>query len=159
MHINFFGGGFSAVQKPVLEVFPARQRTGRWEVVGQGTTMAIEKVNRGRRAKIDNEKKSEKVSCTLLHRSQGSLVHNVSLHSCLVKSMSSGTNLYLVLFVLVPCICAEFFNFSVTLLLSYTDIHPGCLEICLGDSEGNKNPSLFYRTYRLSFPLLFSYCL
>lgn len=54
--------------------------------------MAVENINRGRRAKIDNEKKSEKVSCPLLHCSQGSLICNVSLHSCLVKSVSSGTN-------------------------------------------------------------------
>ena len=50
--------------------------------------MAIEKINRGRKAKTDNEKKS----CTLLYRSQGSLIQNVSFHSRLIKSMSSGTN-------------------------------------------------------------------
>lgn len=92
INCNSFGGGFSAVQKPVLEIFPARERTGRREVVEQGAIMAIEKINAGRRAKIDNERKSETVSGTLLHRSQGSLIRNVSLHSCLVKSMSSGTN-------------------------------------------------------------------
>lgn len=56
VNCNGLGGGFCAAQKPVLEVFPARERTGRWEVVEWGRIMAIEKIKRGRTAKIDNEK-------------------------------------------------------------------------------------------------------
>lgn len=61
------------------------------------------------------------------------------------------------LLVLLPCLCARFFNFSVMLLLGYTGICRGCLEICLGDSEGNKNTSLFYRTYHLLPPSFFHF--
>lgn len=67
----------------------------------------------------------------------------------------TGQILHLVLLVLLPCICAEIFNLSVMLLVGYTDIHPACLEICLGESEGNKSTSLFYRTYLIFFSLPF----
>ena len=43
------------------------------------------------------------------------------------------------------------------LLLGYTDMGPGCLEICLGDSEGCTNTSLFHRTYRGFFSPSFSH--
>lgn len=51
--------------------------------------------------------------------------------------------LCLVLLDLLPCIYAEFFNFSIVLLLGYTDIFRGSWEIHLGDSEGNTNTLLF----------------
>lgn len=99
----------------------------------------MEKINRGRRDKAANEKKSENASCTSLHCSQGLLIRNVSLHSCLVKLMSSGTSFALGITCPVDLHTCRLLNFSVMLLLGYTDIHPGCLEISLGDSEGNKN--------------------
>lgn len=69
-----------------------KERSQGWEVEEWGTLIAIEDIHGGRRAKIDNEKKSEKVGCALLHRSQGPLILYVALCSFVVKSLSSGTN-------------------------------------------------------------------
>lgn len=67
----------------------------------------------------------------------------------LLNLCHQGQVLLLVLLVLLSCICAKFFSFRVMLLLGFSHIHPGCLEICLGDSERNKSISVFCKTYCL----------
>lgn len=85
--LNFFGGGFFALQKPVVEVFPVRGDTREMGSSRVGHNNGNRK-DRGRRAKIDNEKQSEKVSCTSLHHSERSLIFHVFLPSCLFKFVS-----------------------------------------------------------------------
>lgn len=67
----------------------------------------------------------------------------------LLNPCHQGGILHFVLLVLLSYTCAKFFNFRVMLLLGFSHIHPGYLEICLGDSEKNKNISLFCKTYCL----------
>lgn len=67
----------------------------------------------------------------------------------LLNLCHQGQILHLVLLVLLSCICAKFFSFRVMLLLGFNNIHPGCLEICLGDSEWNKSISLLCKTFCL----------
>lgn len=93
LNCNFFGGGFPCCPEASSSgILCLRERSERWDIEEWDTIIGIENRHRGRRAKKDNEKKSENVSCTLLHCSQGPSVLNVSFHSCVVKSMSSRTD-------------------------------------------------------------------
>lgn len=150
MNCNFFVGGFPCCPEgSSWGILCVRERSEGWEVEEWGTIIAIENIHRWRRAKIDNEKKSEKVRCILLHCYRG---HWYFMWLCVLLLLNlchQGQILHLVLLVLLSCICAKFFNFRVMLLLGFNHIHPGCLEICLGDSEWNKSISLFCKTYCL----------